>query len=179
MRGTATDVADDLDGARVANADALEVERKFLLEERPRWLDDHPSTGIRQGYLAIVPGETEVRVRRTDDTTVLTVKRGTGEVRREEEIDLTPDQFEALWPLTEGARVRKRRFTVPHGDLTIEVDAFEGPLEGLMVAEVEFDDERDGDEFGPPEWFGRELTGDDRYANESLATRGAPEEDGR
>ena len=146
-----------------------------MLREPPDWLGDHPSTHIRQGYLAIVPGEAEVRLRESANGLVLTVKRGEGEIRREEEIELTPDQFRALWPLTEDARLEKRRYSVPHEGLTVEVDVFEGSLDGLVVAEVEFDDEDDSAAFEPPTWFGRELTGNSEYANESLATHGAPE----
>ena len=164
-----------LGNPRSTSPRSVEIERKFLLPEAPEWLDDHPPVHIRQGYVAIVPDEVEVRVRETDHGTVLTVKRGHGEVRREEQIELTSDQFRALWPLTEGARLEKRRYSIPHEDLTVEVDVYEGSLGGLAVAEVEFDDEDDSAEFEPPTWFGRELTGKSEYANESLATRGAPE----
>jgi adenylate cyclase len=153
---------------------SLEIERKFLLREEPGWLDEFPSVRISQGYVAIVEGETEVRLRETDDGTVLTVKRGSGEVRREEEVELAADQFRALWPLTDGLRVAKRRYTVPREDLTIEVDVFEGPLRGIVMAEVEFDSEEASEAFRPPDWLGDEVTGDGRYANESLAIRGAP-----
>jgi adenylate cyclase len=152
----------------------MEIERKFLLPDGPAWLDDHDSVALEQGYLAIVEGETEVRLRRKCDSTILTVKQGTGEVRREEEIELGEDQFVALWPLTENRRVVKRRYEVPHGDLTIEVDVFEGPLAGIVVGEVEFDSEEASAAFDPPDWLGDEVTGDTRYANESLAIRGAP-----
>ena len=54
---------------------------------------------------------------------------------------------------------------------------FEGPLSGIVTAEVEFDSEEASAAFEPPEWLGREVTGDPKYANESLATRGAPEGD--
>jgi adenylate cyclase len=155
-------------------ADAVEIERKFVLDGAPEWLGEHPSVAIRQGYLAIVEGESEVRVRERDPDTVLTVKLGAGEVRREVEVELEQGQFEALWPLTEGRRVSKRRHVVPHDDLTIEVDVFDGPLRGLVVAEVEFESEEASAAFDPPSWLGAEVTGDGRYANESLATRGAP-----
>ena len=161
-----------------ATSESLEIERKFLLPDPPEWLDDHPSVHIRQGYVAIVPGEVEVRLRETDDGATLTVKRGSGEVRREKEIELTPDQFRVLWPLTEGARLDKRRFSVPHQGVTVEVDVYEGALNELAVAEVEFAAEGESAEFEPPEWFGRELTGNTRYANERLATDGAPEVNG-
>lgn len=155
---------------------ALEIERKFLLGGKPAWLDDHDSVDIEQGYLAIEEGETEVRLRRKGQRTTLTVKRGTGEVRGEEEIELDEAQFAALWPLTEERRVVKRRYEVPQDDATIEVDVFEGPLAGIVVAEVEFDSQEASAAFDPPEWLGDEVTGDARYANESLAIRGVPRE---
>jgi adenylate cyclase len=154
---------------------SVEIERKFVLDGKPEWLDDYESARIEQGYLAIVEGETEVRVRRKNGQAVLTVKQGTGEVRREKEIELTEDQFEALWPLTRARRVAKRRYEVPNEGLTIEIDVFEGSLSGIVTAEVEFDSEEASAAFEPPEWLGREATGDPKYANESLATRGAPE----
>jgi adenylate cyclase len=171
MRGTVIPMPE----RDATTAESLEIERKFLLSERPEWLDDHPSAHIYQGYVAIVPGEVEVRVRETDGDPTLTVKRGEGEVRREEEIELTSDQFRALWPLTEDARLEKRRYSVPHEGLTVEVDVYEGFLDGLIVAEVEFDAEDDSAKFEAPEWFGDEVTGNPGYANESLATRGEPE----
>jgi adenylate cyclase len=154
---------------------SVEIERKFVLDGRPEWLDDYESARIEQGYVAILEGETEVRVRRKNGQVVLTVKQGTGEVRREKEIELTEDQFEALWPLTEGRRVAKRRYEVPHEGLTIEIDVFVGSLSGIVTAEVEFDSEGASAAFEPPEWLGQEVTGDPKYANESLATRGPPE----
>ena len=152
-----------------------EIERKFLIEEPPDWLDDHPARELTQGYLAIT-GDAEVRVRKSDGEQVLTVKRGRGKVRRETEIELAAGQFEALWSLTESARVAKRRYLVPleNTELTAEVDVFQGELEGLVVAEVEFGAEGRSAAFEPPAWFGRELTGDERYSTASLAQVGLP-----
>jgi CYTH domain-containing protein len=104
------------------------------------------------------------------------VKRGSGEIRTEEEIALGAEQFEALWPLTEGRRVEKVRYLVPSAMGEIEVDVFEGELAGMITVEMEFDSEAQSETFDPPEWLGREVTGDDRYANETLAVNGLPEE---
>lgn len=156
---------------------ALEVERKFRLEREPDWLRDCDSTRIEQGYLAIEgAGGAEVRLRRRSRETLLTVKRGSGRTRTEEEIALGPEQFDALWPLTEGRRVEKVRYLVPIETGEIEVDVFNGELAGMLVAEMEFDSEAESDAFEPPDWLGTEVTGDDRYANETLAVRGLPEE---
>ena len=56
----------------------------------------------------------------------------------------------------------------------MELDVYGGDLDGLTVAEVEFDDERQAEEFEPPDWFGDEVTGKEEYLNEALATRGRP-----
>ena len=64
---------------------------------------------------------------------------------------------------------------MPLGDgLEAEVDVFEGDLAGLVTAEVEFGSERQSRDFQPPAWLGKEVTGDRRYANQSLALEGDP-----
>ncbi len=86
--------------------------------------------------------------------------------------------FDALWALTEGKRLRKTRYDIPwHGGRTVELDVYAGRLEGLWVAEVEFDDEASARAFEPPEFFGREITGDPAYRNEKLAREGLTKAD--
>jgi adenylate cyclase len=150
----------------------MEVERKFLLPEAPH-LDGTQSEEIEQGYLA-TGSDGEVRLRRKGERLLLTAKRGEGLARDEAEVELAGDAFERLWPLTEGRRLHKRRHVIPEGDLTIEVDVYEGDLDGLVVAEIEFPTEEAARAFEPPGWFGEDVTGDERYLNETLATRGRP-----
>jgi CYTH domain-containing protein len=149
----------------------VEIERKFLVDRLPD-MSEVEAAAIEQGYLAL--GEDEVRVRRAEGRGVLTVKRGGGLAREEAEVELNDDQLQSLWPLTEGRRLRKRRHLLPVDGLTAEVDVYEGDLEGLIVAEVEFDSERSARAFEAPEWLGREVTGDPAYLNERLATHGLP-----
>src|SRR4029077_8551828 len=109
-----------------------------------------------------------------------TAKAGHGEVREEIEVPLGPGAFKALWPLTAGRRVRKVRHYVPlNGDLRAEIDVYEGALDGLRTAEIEFASREEADRFAPPPWLGPELTGDERYANQTLATVGLPREAGK
>ena len=150
----------------------MEVERKFRLRELPD-LSGADADPIEQGYLA-VGADGEVRLRRKGERTLLTVKRGTGLSRGEAEVEVSPEQFEALWPLTEGRRLTKMRYLIHRDDVRIELDVYDGELQGLMIAEVEFPDERTADDFQPPEWFGEEVTGKGEYLNESLATKGVP-----
>jgi adenylate cyclase len=153
---------------------AVEIERKFVLSRKPEGLDDAPSRRVEQGYLAITDDGIEVRVRRIGDRTVLTVKQGAGERRLEEEVEIPETTFEALWPLTDGRRIEKRRFLLDHDGHRVEVDVYAGALEGLVVAEIEFESERASAAFEPPDWLEREVTGDARYANQRLALEGLP-----
>ena len=154
---------------------AIEIERKFLVAEPPSDLERWPSTAIEQGYLAITDDRPEVRVRRRGGRAFLTVKAGAGRVRVEEEIEIEPDRFERLWPLTEGLRIEKTRYEIEaDGGLVIELDVYTGDLAGLVVAEVEFDSETAAEAFAPPEWFGADVTEDVRYKNQRLARDGAP-----
>jgi adenylate cyclase len=145
------------------------------VSRRPSGLERCRSEDIDQGYLAADAGS-EVRVRRMGEENFLTVKRGSGRDRLEDEIAITADQFEALWPATEGRRLSKRRLYVPLDGLTAEVDVYGGELGGLITAEVEFDSVSDSDDFSAPAWFGDEITGDDRYTNRALANDGIPPE---
>ena len=159
----------------------MEIERKFLLGGVPPTMRFARRQPIRQGYLAL-DGDTEVRIRMSPKGAVLTIKSGSGGVRVEEEISLQTRQAEALWELTEGRRVQKTRRRVrlagagADPELVAEVDEYAGSLDGLVVVEVEFPDEEAARGFEPPAWFGRELTGDWRYANRSLASDGMPEQ---
>jgi len=150
----------------------MEIERKFLVLDPPE-LDGAESDEIEQGYLA-TGADGEVRLRRKGEHLVLTAKRGSGISRDEAEVDLDRGVFERLWPLTGGRRLRKRRHVIPLGGLKIELDVYEGDLEGLVVAEIEFDSVDEAQAFEPPAWLGVEVTGDERYLNETLATRGRP-----
>ncbi len=150
-----------------------EIERKWLLSDPlpPEVLAVDPEL-IEQGYLVIGGDGSEVRLRRKSGRPVLTVK-STGTISRSEtEIDVSEEQYAALWPATEGRRVIKRRRRLADG---IEVDVYEGELDGLAVAELEFDSERAAADFDAPDWFGEEVTEDRAYKNQQLALRGRPE----
>jgi adenylate cyclase len=153
---------------------ALEIERKFLVEELPEGLAYGSADEIAQGYLAV--GEDEVRLRRRGDRFLLTVKRGKGMARGEVEVPIDRAAFEELWPLTKGRRVEKVRRTLPVEGGTLEVDRYDGALAGLVVAEIEFPDEAAAEAFEPPAWLSKELTGDARWSNARLALDGLPPE---
>ena len=149
-----------------------EIERTFLLTELPAATRDLEPTRIEQGYLAITD-EVEVRVRARADDHLLTVKGGRGEVRTEVTVPVSREQFNDLWAMTEGRRITKQRWVLPYdpqGEVEVEVDRFDGELDGLLIAEVEFGSLEASRAFSPPDWFGREVTDDQRYRNAALAS---------
>lgn len=155
---------------------STEIERKFLVKKPPANLQRYPSTEISQGYLAITNDGTEIRLRKKGFRYYQTVKSGHGLQRVEVEIELSKDQFENLWQMTEGKRIEKIRYEIKESELIIELDVFSGNLAGLLVAEVEFQTIRQAKSFLPPSWFGIEVTDDERFKNKNLATSGLPGE---
>ena len=101
-----------------------EIERKFLVQQPPEAAGIEPRL-IEQGYLVISTSSSEpveVRLRRVNrQETLLTIKsKAAGSERVEVEIPIDKEQFEALWPLTEGRRLVKYRYPVslPEGELS-------------------------------------------------------------
>ncbi len=153
---------------------AHEIERKFLVNNLPSELDRHPHSEIIQGYLMITDNDVEIRVRKKGGRYYHTVKSGTGLVRKEVEKEITEAEFLEHWPETQGKRVLKVRYDIDYEEFLIELDIYSGDLAGLVVAEVEFDSKEQSSHFEPPEWFGEEVTLDERYKNKNLALNGKP-----
>jgi len=149
---------------------AIEIERKFLLKN-DSWKIDEKGNGIvgtafRQGYLK-TEGVT-VRVRLEGERSKLTIKGKTvGMSRLEYEYDIPlADANEMLDKLCQKPIIEKTRYLRNEGELTWEIDIFEGENTGLMVAEVELASE---DQIVPlSSWVGEEVTGDVRYYNSNL-----------
>lgn len=146
-----------------------EIERKFLIRKLPEQLDQFPYQEIEQGYLVATLDGRQVRLRRRGSARTLTFKTADGAVREEREIELGQDQFDVLWPATAGKRLTKTRYEVPWKNFLVEIDVYHGINNGIIVAEVEFNDEEACEKFVPPDWFGEEVTGDPRYSNVALA----------
>src|SRR5258708_28720715 len=114
-----------------------EIERVFKVRQVPKDITRYPSENIVQGYLAIDANGAEVRLRKIGERYFETYK-GSGRLqRRELEIELNHDQFNTLWPGTEGRRIEKIRYQIDDAGQKIELNVFRGNLEGLALAEVE------------------------------------------
>ncbi len=147
-----------------------EIERKFLLKRLPADLSNYPHEEIDQGYMAVDRGGVQVRLRKKGNVRSLTYKKNLKTGREEREIRLSAEQFDALWPATVSRRLTKIRYDVPWNEHVIEVDVYTGRHDGVVVAEVEFEDEKSCRDFVPPDWFGEDVTGKARYSNVVMAT---------
>lgn len=147
-----------------------ETERKFLVRDIGKIdFDGLEGVEIIQGYLAIEPNGDELRVRQNGKKYFLTRKSGSGVTRVEDESEISADEFWLLYAQTEGLRVEKTRYVIPHGDVKIELDIFGGNLKGIVTVEVEFGEGQDVDGFNPPLWLGQDVTESGVYANQKLA----------
>jgi adenylate cyclase len=146
-----------------------EIERKFLPRD-PSWRPDTEGASIRQGYLCTDP-ERAVRVRAIGERGFVTVKGGSvGASRTEFEYEIpAADAHRMLDDLCLPPLIEKTRYRIEAGGRTWEVDVFHGDNEGLVVAEIELDDENEPIEMPP--WAGDEVTGDERYYNVYLVRR--------
>ncbi len=147
----------------------MEIERKFLITKLPENLEEYPSYEIEQAYLNNKP---VLRIRKSGDRFILTMKSGGFMAHEEYELPLDEEAYIHLLEKADGRIITKRRYKIPCGRLTIELDVFSGCMEGLIMAEVEFPDLPDAESFVPPEWFGNEVTEDPRYHNVFMAYGG-------
>lgn len=147
---------------------ALEIERKFLVADDTWRGGAGPGRSIRQAYLAATPDHS-IRIRIVENHEAwLTIKSGyRGIVRDEFEYQVPIADARAMLDLCQGGIIEKTRYRVSVGDRVWDIDVFAHDNEGLVMAEIELDDETQ--EVAAPAWLGREVTGDIRYQNSRLA----------
>lgn len=147
----------------------IEIERKFRVRDCG-FLDGLSGERLVQGYLAHEARAT-VRVRLQGEQAWLTVKgRNHGARRREFEYPVPAgDARVMLDELCPEGIIDKTRYRIPAGRHVWEVDVFHGDNRGLIVAEIELEDEQET--FPHPPWLGDEVTDDPRYYNSALSRR--------
>lgn len=151
----------------------VEIERKWLIKNVPEDIGKYECLNIEQAYLSASP---TVRVRKENGDYYLTYKNISKNVkdptmgRTEYNLPLDKESYEHLREKRDGILISKKRYLIPlKKGLKIELDVFDPPYEGLVVAEVEFESEEDAVRFTPPEWFGEDVTKDPKYKNAVMA----------
>lgn len=145
----------------------MEIERKFLIHELPKDLEQYPHARLEQGYLCTNP---VVRIRKEDDEYYLTYKSKGFLAREECNLPLNEESYYHLKKKIDGNLISKVRYRIPLTDeLTIELDIFDEPFASLYLAEVEFPTIEAAKSFVPPTWFGEDVTHDPAYHNSTMS----------
>ncbi|MCR4717692.1 MAG: CYTH domain-containing protein [Lachnospiraceae bacterium] len=146
----------------------MEIERKFTLKRLPDNIDKYPHHEISQAY--ILSTDPVIRIRQLDDEYILTYKSSGMMSRIEEELPLNKEAFNTLLKKTDGLIISKTRYLIPEKDsLTIELDCFHGELEGLYLAEVEFESEEQAKNYELASFFFEDVTFSSKYHNSSMS----------
>jgi CYTH domain-containing protein len=144
-----------------------EIERKFLVVGSA-WRDHAVrSERLVDGLLATSKGR-KVRVRLYADRATIAIKtRKKGRSRFEFEYDIPICDAQQLHCTECGRTVlAKTRYYVPYANFLWEVDVYEPPLDGVVLAEVEL---TSADQDPPlPTWVGREVTEDPAFRKRNL-----------
>lgn len=144
-----------------------EIERRFLVHVPEHvWLGLDDGHHLRQGYVR--HGKPSVRIRFGEPRgAVLTCKSGKGVSRKEVETVVPDDVARALLVAAEDRTIEKVRFQIGPWEL----DRFLGPLDGLVMLEIELEHE---DDLIPEPPNGvkvlREVTDDKRFISGHLAS---------
>ncbi len=147
----------------------IELERKYLVRSSAYRETSTRKTTIKQGFLNTDPERT-VRIRVRDEKGYITVKGlsdSSGIARFEWEREIPRSEALELLKLCEEGLLEKTRYEVEFGKHLFEVDEFHGQNDGLVVAEIELQNETDT--FEKPSWLGEEVTGEVRYYNSQLS----------
>ena len=173
----------------------IEIEKKFLVKELPSDLTKYPCHRIEQGYLNVAPAirvrrpddEYYMTYKSRKFCSCVDASEGMVIGQTEYNLPLDAESYEHLCSKADGHVIRKKRYLIPLNDdafdesaisadpelaralanhsIIIELDVFEAPFEGRILAEVEFPSESAASAYRPADWFLEDVTGDYHYSN--------------
>ncbi|MDO8647421.1 MAG: hypothetical protein Q7R70_03325 [Candidatus Diapherotrites archaeon] len=139
----------------------LELERTFLAKFLPEGLKECKRKEIIDVYIPRSREHPTLRIRKNGESFEITKKEPVqgddASKQLEQTIHLSKEEFESLARL-DGKKVAKLRHYYKFGGKTFEIDVFCGALEGLVLVDIEFDDENEKDSFEMPEFCLADVT---------------------
>ena len=159
----------------VGNYSRYEIEKKFILKRLPDSLPES-YVDIHDHYL--INSSLRLRVERSPTGEIigrkLTKKERVPSMGAETSVitslNLTENDLAALGQLN-GLSIKKRRYTLESSDRRIVYDKFQGALEGLLLAEIEFINYEALSKFQLNDVDWEEVTGNSEYSGGNLAFR--------
>ena len=138
----------------------IEYEKTYLVGTLPANLAGCTFDDIIDRYLPVSAAHPCLRLRTRKDRTELTKKMPVADsasVQKEQTIILEPAEAAVIAELP-SKYLAKRRYYLPVGELTAEVDVYAGDLSGLVYVEFEFENEQQLNAFSPPDWCGSDVS---------------------
>ena len=144
----------------------LEIERRFLIDESNFTLPKVKKL-IKQAYL-FSDSKQVLRVRMIEDECYLTYKYKKSAINRYEfEYLISKEDGDKLISLSEDFIITKDRYYREIDNHVWEIDVFHGENKGLIIAEIELEDENE--KINIPNWIGMEISNDEKYLNFNLS----------
>lgn len=159
-----------------------EIERKFTIKYLPKEIESIKKITQKHIFKDMV---CSIRVRRTIDLFngkrifTHTIK-ARGEKNKkysiyELEKQITENEYNRLKPFKGSRIIEKYRCIIPiENNLKVEVDIFDGWMKGLVIAEVEFENINQAENFKIPKWFEKSVPHKE-FSNRSLSTKSKKE----
>lgn len=161
-----------------------EIERKYSVKYIPKNLKVESIVYIKQAFI-YRDKLTLIRVRDikekypTENQKYIYTLKTKGDIeynndyniakKYEIENEIPKEEFEKLIKKPISNIIEKTRITIPiENNLKVEIDVYCDYLEGLLTAEVEFQNEEQANNFQKPDWLGEEL-GYKKLSNRKLA----------
>lgn len=154
------------------------------------YLNVHPAIRVRREddhYYMTYKGNITFDKETAEDKACTEHKIG----QTEYNMPLDKESYEHMVQKADGNVIRKMRYLIPinddaydeeyvkkdlelrkcieEGNIIIELDVFDKPFEGRILAEIEFPSEEAARNYHPAEWFDMDVTGDRRYSNSQMS----------
>ncbi len=132
----------------------IELERTYLAKYLPKNLEKCKKEEILDIYIPKSAFHPVLRIRKRGEEYKITKKepiKGNASVQKEQTINLSREEFEALSKI-DGKKLRKLRYYYPHEERGAEIDVFLGKLRGLVLVDFEFESKEQMERFKMPEF---------------------------
>jgi CYTH domain-containing protein len=150
----------------------IELERTFLLKYIPPNLKKSKSKELIDIYIPKSSKHPHLRIRKRGNKFEITkkvpIKEKDSSEQHEFTIVLDSEEFKSLTKVN-GKKIRKIRYFYPVGGRICEIDAFQDDLKGLVVADFEFENVEQKNNFEPPDFCLADVTQDLTIAGGYLA----------
>lgn len=150
----------------------LELELTYLAKYIPEGLKECASKKMHDVYIENGEKHLHLRVRKNGEkyeiTRKMPVEEGDASKQIETTIAIGLEEFNSLRSAKHRA-VEKTRYYYKQQNYCAEVDVFEGPLQGLVVVDFEFDSEEKQNAFAMPDFCLAEVTQEEWMAGGMLA----------